>query len=162
GHVRVLLDGLGAPLDVTGNNVAVSLRPFLIGIAFADAQAEDTLQHASPLLSFRERRAGEPVIGTIRLRFWTAVSLGTWRLCVFETRGHTNRCLSPARLRLHYLYQRWSNFRNRSPYNFTVAPHDLRSLFVFYTCPRPVALISVQSGSASNIFPMDLIGPTPP
>ena len=68
-HIRVLLDGLGAPLDVTGNNVAVSLRPFLIGIAFAEGHSEDALQQATPVLSFRERRAGEPVIGTIRLRF---------------------------------------------------------------------------------------------
>jgi flavin reductase (DIM6/NTAB) family NADH-FMN oxidoreductase RutF len=30
---------------------------------------------------------------------------------------------------------------------------------VFYLCPRPVVLVSVDDGDASNLFPMDLIGP---
>ncbi|HWG58253.1 MAG TPA: flavin reductase [Candidatus Acidoferrales bacterium] len=39
-------------------------------------------------------------------------------------------------------------------------PRDLRCLFVFYICPRPVVLVSVKHEGAGNIFPMDLIGPT--
>ena len=30
---------------------------------------------------------------------------------------------------------------------------------IFYICPRPVVLVSVDDGSHSNLFPMDLIGP---
>lgn len=45
------------------------------------------------------------------------------------------------------------------PYNFSMAPHDLLALHVFYLQPRPVVLVSVDDGNASNIFPMDLIGP---
>ena len=36
---------------------------------------------------------------------------------------------------------------------------DLKALNVFYMMPRPVYLISVVHGEASNVFPMDLVGP---
>jgi flavin reductase (DIM6/NTAB) family NADH-FMN oxidoreductase RutF len=31
---------------------------------------------------------------------------------------------------------------------------------VFYICPRPVVLVSVEHEGSGNLFPMDLIGPT--
>ena len=37
---------------------------------------------------------------------------------------------------------------------------DLRASHVFYICPRPVVLVSVEHEGAGNLFPMDLIGPT--
>ena len=39
-------------------------------------------------------------------------------------------------------------------------PAELHSLYLFYTCPRPVVLVSVVHGERSNLFPMDLIGPS--
>jgi flavin reductase (DIM6/NTAB) family NADH-FMN oxidoreductase RutF len=39
-------------------------------------------------------------------------------------------------------------------------PPDLAAFLVLYICPRPVVLVTVQHGLASNLFPMDLIGPT--
>jgi flavin reductase (DIM6/NTAB) family NADH-FMN oxidoreductase RutF len=37
---------------------------------------------------------------------------------------------------------------------------DIRYSHVFYICPRPVVLVTVEHEGAGNIFPMDLIGPT--
>jgi flavin reductase (DIM6/NTAB) family NADH-FMN oxidoreductase RutF len=41
-----------------------------------------------------------------------------------------------------------------------MAHRDRWAFEVLYLCPRPVVLASVAHGGASNMFPMDLIGPT--
>jgi flavin reductase (DIM6/NTAB) family NADH-FMN oxidoreductase RutF len=41
-----------------------------------------------------------------------------------------------------------------------MVPLDLRCNHVFYMCPRPVVLVTVEHEGAGNMFPMDLIGPT--
>jgi len=38
-------------------------------------------------------------------------------------------------------------------------PDAVQQQMIFYICPRPVVLVSVDDGSHSNLFPMDLIGP---
>jgi len=38
-------------------------------------------------------------------------------------------------------------------------PEAVQQLMIFYICPQPVVLVSVDDGSHSNLFPMDLIGP---
>jgi flavin reductase (DIM6/NTAB) family NADH-FMN oxidoreductase RutF len=47
----------------------------------------------------------------------------------------------------------------RDPNAFKMSFADLRALNVFYMMPRPVYLISTVHDDASNIFPMDLVGP---
>jgi flavin reductase (DIM6/NTAB) family NADH-FMN oxidoreductase RutF len=37
---------------------------------------------------------------------------------------------------------------------------DIRASHVFYICPRPVVLVTVEHQGTGNMFPMDLIGPT--
>jgi flavin reductase (DIM6/NTAB) family NADH-FMN oxidoreductase RutF len=41
-----------------------------------------------------------------------------------------------------------------------MTPADVRGIHVFYICPRPVVLVSVEHEASGNLFPMDLIGPT--
>ena len=159
-QISVFLHGMGQALDVTRNNVAASLRPFRIAICLPAEPREALLRRARLFLSFGERLGARPVMGTIRLRFDSAISLGGDRICIFETRGETNACLPPVRLRRQYVYQWLRNRRNRDPYNFRIIPRELPRLFAFYICPRPVALITVQRGEQGNMFPMDLIGPT--
>lgn len=36
----------------------------------------------------------------------------------------------------------------------------MRRSHIFYLCPRPVVLVTVEHQGAGNMFPMDLIGPT--
>ena len=49
--------------------------------------------------------------------------------------------------------------RNTDPNNFFMPPEAVQQQMIFYICPRPVVLVSVDDGSHSNLFPMDLIGP---
>jgi flavin reductase (DIM6/NTAB) family NADH-FMN oxidoreductase RutF len=51
---------------------------------------------------------------------------------------------------------------NRDPHNFAMPPDAAEQLMIFYICPRPVVLVSVDDGTHSNIFPMDLIGSIEP
>ena len=41
-------------------------------------------------------------------------------------------------------------------------PESIQQTMIFYTCPRPVVLVSVDDGTRGNLFPMDLIGPVSP
>jgi len=59
------------------------------------------------------------------------------------------------------MYRRASQGNNRSG---SVAPTAgaVENTMIFYICPRPVFLVSVDDGQRSNIFPMDLVGPIAP
>ena len=43
--------------------------------------------------------------------------------------------------------------------NFRMPAEAVQQQMIFYICPRPVVLVSVDDDSHSNLFPMDLIGP---
>jgi flavin reductase (DIM6/NTAB) family NADH-FMN oxidoreductase RutF len=48
--------------------------------------------------------------------------------------------------------------KNVDPNNFSMPPEAVQQQMIFYICPRPVVLVSVDDGHHSNLFPMDLIG----
>jgi flavin reductase (DIM6/NTAB) family NADH-FMN oxidoreductase RutF len=159
-EVEVWLRGLREPINVTRNNVVAALRPFTIGIMFPgnDALSPDkTLQ-----LAVHQRGGSKRLLGAIRLRPARSLPLPGHQFCLFETAGCENYCVSAVGLRLYYLRERWrAEIRKRkNPYNFQMTRADLRASYVFYLCPRPVVLVSVEHEQSSNIFPMDLIGPT--
>jgi flavin reductase (DIM6/NTAB) family NADH-FMN oxidoreductase RutF len=81
---------------------------------------------------------------------------------LFEIAGCENCCLPALNMWLHDRYQEWKTERlqRANPYNFRMTNADMRAIFTFYICPRPVVLVSVEHQGESNIFPMDLIGPT--
>jgi len=98
----------------------------------------------------------------VHLRPARDIDLGEHVFRLFEACGCENYCLPALTLRLYYQYERWRCARQqrKNPHNFRMTPSDLRALFVFYICPRPVVLVTVSHDGFSNIFPMDLIGPT--
>ncbi len=70
------------------------------------------------------------------------------------------RCVPAPLLAWRYALA-WKQARRnlRDPHAFHMSFADLLALNVFYMMPRPVYLISVVHEHASNIFPMDLVGP---
>jgi flavin reductase (DIM6/NTAB) family NADH-FMN oxidoreductase RutF len=159
-EVEVWLRGAGEPIDVTYNNVVAALRPFTLGVMFPAGDSRNF--DGKPRLCFHERGGQNRLLGVIHLRLARSIPLPAHRFCLFETGACENYTVSPLSLRLYYLQQkRQANKKLRKdPYNFQMTQPDLRSSFVFYTCPRPVVLVSVEHQDSSNIFPMDLIGPT--
>jgi flavin reductase (DIM6/NTAB) family NADH-FMN oxidoreductase RutF len=171
-QIRVWLYGEGDPIEVTRNNVTAALRPFMIGIVERERGKEkgETASHPSTLLSvtqrgnprlvFQQWGGKEKILGEIFLRQVQAIDTGDGMIRLFEVTGHRNYCLPPLKMQLHYLWRWWQGRKQTGGYNFQMATGDLYAYYVFTICPRPVVLVSVVHEESSNIFPMDLIGPT--
>lgn len=158
--IRVFLHGLGEPLDVTENCVVAGLRPFTLAISFGDRYPAEALEQNSLSLVIQESPPSDRVMGGIELAFSHIVEVAGQRLHFYQTVKHHNYCLSPIKLRLHYLYRERERKQHPNPYNFVMTPEDLLCHYVFYICPRPVVLVTAVYEQSSNIFPMDLLGPT--
>jgi flavin reductase (DIM6/NTAB) family NADH-FMN oxidoreductase RutF len=159
--VEVWLRGPGAPKNVTRNNVIAALRPFTIGVMIDRNEAQP--REGQPFhLCMNDRRTPQQLLGVIDLRFVRTLDLSDHRFCLFEVDASENLCVPAASLRLYYLEERRreEKRRRKNPYNFQMTPNDLRASHVFYICPRPVVLVSVEHEDSGNLFPMDLIGPT--
>lgn len=166
-QIRVWLHGAGEPIEVTRNNVTAALRPFTIGIverAGDIAQPTSLFRYNSASrglkLRFQEQGGREKVLGEIFLKAARMIETENGRIHLFEIAGHRNYCLPPLQMQLHYLWRWWQGRKQTGGYNFQMATGDLYAYYVFTICPRPVVLVSVVHEGASNIFPMDLIGPT--
>lgn len=157
--VRVSLEGLGPPQDVTANNVVAALRPLTLAICLDAARHPALLPSVRPRLVFRST-SEDRVLGTVSLTPRKWLPAGGHRYCLFETTGHTNYCVPRPRLWFHYGMHIRAMRNDRTPYNFKLAPRELLRLLVFYICPRPVVLVTVAWREALNLFPMDLVGPT--
>jgi flavin reductase (DIM6/NTAB) family NADH-FMN oxidoreductase RutF len=80
------------------------------------------------------------------------------RIALFEIEHGSHRCLPwPQRPWNRWLQNRAMR-RNTDPNNFFMTPTAIQQQMIFYICPRPVVLVSVDDGKHSNLFPMDLIG----
>jgi len=160
-EVSVWLEGAGKPLEVTQNNVMVAARPLVIGIGLTGDRDWTEIRRRRPVLRFRSIAGGIP-LGDILLRMTETVTLGDEHLGLFETLGSRNYCVPKLRLWIRHLDEacrRWRSERRSQKPEFQMRVRELRSVFTFYICPRPVVLVSVVHGQAGNIFPMDLIGP---
>jgi flavin reductase (DIM6/NTAB) family NADH-FMN oxidoreductase RutF len=161
-EVSVWFDGLGAPRDFTCNNVIASTRPFTIGIGLEDQGDAEVLRRGRPALKFQERGGENRLLGKISLRLKEVIPLEGEQLCLFEAHNYENYCLPKPWLWMRYLYYAYERWHSGKRSNAPIAGmpvRDVHCLFVSYICPRPVVLVTVVDGNASNIVPMDLIGP---
>ena len=157
--VKVTLEGCGAPIDVSADHVPAALRPFTIAICLDAAYDAASLRHARPTLVVRDWNAPQATRGRIALRVRDRIALATHTLWLFDVMGSRNYCISPVHVRTRELRERLGRWTRRDSHNFSMTVTDLRAINVYYMRPRPVSLVTVIHGAASNIFPMDLIGP---
>jgi flavin reductase (DIM6/NTAB) family NADH-FMN oxidoreductase RutF len=148
GHQRV---------DVTHRNVVAALRPLTIAIGSNPVEINGSASAASGL-DFVDRLTGA-ILGSLELGTARPVEAPGVVLNLFEVTGGEDQCLGWIRRTIDTRLRQLRGRRTSDPYNFTLAPDALQRLLVFYICPRPVVLVSVDDGQHSNIFPMDLIGP---
>jgi flavin reductase (DIM6/NTAB) family NADH-FMN oxidoreductase RutF len=159
--IQVRLVTAAHDFDVTANNVVAALKPLTISIGL-DARMRSAVECASePELQFVDRDR-QQLIGTLRLRharFWnTAETL----LGLFEVSQGTHRCAPwPRRVWDSWMYRR-AAAKNTRPDSLALDPSAVEQTLIFYICPRPVFLVSVDDGQHSNVFPMDLVGPIAP
>jgi flavin reductase (DIM6/NTAB) family NADH-FMN oxidoreductase RutF len=148
-------------VDVTHRNVVAALRPLTIGIGSNPAMGGNGPARPVSALEFVDRVTGA-ILGSLELATARRVEAPGAALNLFEVTGSADRCLGWVRRTLDARLRQIRGQRISDPYNFTLAPDALQQLLVFYICPRPVVLVSVDDRQHSNIFPMDLIGPIGP
>jgi flavin reductase (DIM6/NTAB) family NADH-FMN oxidoreductase RutF len=159
-EISAWLHGFGEPLDVTRSNVIASARPLTIGIGIGRRFELAGTRGGQASLKFRETRKNR-LLGEISLRMTEAIPVGNDQLCLFETLSSRNYCVPRARLWFRKLYDAWRAWQSERSETlvFRMRQDELRSVFAFYICPRPVVLVTVAHEGAGNIVPMDLIGP---
>ena len=155
-RVDVLLDSSDGTVDVTANNVAVSLEPFRIAIGMPEP-AIRTGRSSPVTLTFNDR-VSRCELARLSLRLERSVGSGPRRLAIFRSVAVEDACVGRLRRSLYYGWKRWTARRQSSPQS---AFSDFAGLLSFYVCPRPVALVSVRDEEGrGNLFPMDLMGHT--
>jgi flavin reductase (DIM6/NTAB) family NADH-FMN oxidoreductase RutF len=157
--VQVRLRTARGEFDVTRNNVVAALRPLTLAIEMDRALGVALQGAARYELHFVDAREGGTlgVLGLERQQVWSSDGI---QLALFGVTSGTHRCLGGlARPWNHWLQDRAVR-AGAKPGNFALSPAATQQIMIFYICPRPVVLVSVDSGSHSNLFPMDLIGPT--
>jgi flavin reductase (DIM6/NTAB) family NADH-FMN oxidoreductase RutF len=161
-EVRVWLRGLGSPLDVTECSVIAAARPFTIGIGLEHIADAAALQRAALFLDFMDRSGDLSELGTIKLSYAQSIRIGDRVLCLFNASHSINRCMPRSvvlRRYLDFARQQRRVAKGPSPPETKMVIGEFFALSTFYICPRPVVLVSVVDGNASNLIPMDLIGP---
>jgi len=156
--VRVCLATAGGEFDVTRTAVIAALRPLTLGVGL-DAPLLTAIEaDPAPQLRFVDLDSGRNV-GVLELQHLRNWDTSGTAIGLFEVQRGTQRCLRwPYRPWNHWLQNRRQR-ANADPNNFFMPPEAVQQQMIFYICPRPVVLVSVEDGSHNNLFPMDLIGP---
>jgi flavin reductase (DIM6/NTAB) family NADH-FMN oxidoreductase RutF len=161
-EISVWLDsGTGTLRDVTLSNMIAGMQPLVIGIGTDCAESRSAVANKQPILIFREQKGNQLILGEIALKWIDTLSVGTAQLRLFQALGSANYCLPKTRQWVRYFYhrcQKWRSGTRSTVSGIPISQRELRCLYAFYICPRPVALVSVMNRDAGNIFPMDLIG----
>jgi flavin reductase (DIM6/NTAB) family NADH-FMN oxidoreductase RutF len=156
--VQVRLSTGQGEFDVTCAAVVAALRPLTLAVGL-DAQLLSALaDRPQPRLHFMDLESGREV-GVLQLEYVRNWNVPGAAIGLFEIERGTQRCL-------RWPYRDWNRWlqnrsmrRNTDPHNFFMPPEAIQQQMIFYICPRPVVLVSVDDGSHSNLFPMDLVGP---
>jgi flavin reductase (DIM6/NTAB) family NADH-FMN oxidoreductase RutF len=156
-EVTVWLHGLGAPRDITYNHLMASGSPFTIGVGFDEGWHTAVRERKRLSLKFHERSGERRLLGEIGIQLSSILPAGNQQLCLFQVRSCRNYCLP--RLRLWARYLQYARIRSRAPESdVPITAREIHAMIVFYSCPRPVVLVSAADGCSRNIFPMNLMG----
>jgi flavin reductase (DIM6/NTAB) family NADH-FMN oxidoreductase RutF len=152
--------------DVSRIHMMACASPFTVGIGTAERAADGRPANwgETGTLEFWEREGRQLLLGEIKLRHSGFVlagsggSAGATALQIFRATGSRNHALPAARIwarYAEYAYYRWK----QPSADVDMRARDVHAMCVHYNCPRPVGLVSVSDGNATNLFPMNLMGP---
>lgn len=156
--VSISLETTNGTFDVTGAAVIAALRPLTLGIGLDARHLSALAADLLPRLQFTDLESGM-IVGSLTLQHQRNWNTSQITIGLFEVQEGRQRCLRwPYRSWNHWLQNRRMR-ANTDPNNFHMAPEAVQQQMIFYICPRPVVLVSVDDGTHNNLFPMDLIGP---
>jgi flavin reductase (DIM6/NTAB) family NADH-FMN oxidoreductase RutF len=159
--VQVQLSTSRGELDVTRAAVVAALRPLTLAVGLGESPASVVEDGSQPELRFVDLES-QRTVGVLQLQHLRNWHTSGAAIGLFEVQQGTHRCVRwPYRPWNRWLQERRTR-RNTDPNNFSMPPEAVQHQMIFYICPRPVVLVSVDDGSHSNLFPMDLIGPICP
>jgi flavin reductase (DIM6/NTAB) family NADH-FMN oxidoreductase RutF len=157
--VQIRLATVRGEFDVTRSAVIAALRPLTLGVGLDEQLMSAVADRSQPQLQFVDLESRRTV-GTLQLQHIRNWNTSEAVIGLFEVRRGTQRCLGwPYRPWNRWLQNRRTMRRKADPTNFFMPPEAVQQQMIFYICPRPVVLVSVDDGTHSNLFPMDLIGP---
>lgn len=156
-EIRIWLEGLGDPLDVTHNHVVGCASPLTVGIGLNPEQYSQS-QQSRLSLKFREHDGEQRLLAQLELRPSGTISAPGRELPLFQIRSCGNYCLARHRIWAHDLYQFFVRWRAEKNPEIPMSIRGARSMNVLFICPRPVVLVSAMHGDSGNIFPMNLFG----
>jgi flavin reductase (DIM6/NTAB) family NADH-FMN oxidoreductase RutF len=146
--------------DVTLNSAVAAMRPFIIRVGL-DAELKAAIRQVpGPRLHLVDRQLAR-VLGVLQLRHLRDWEAGGAEMALFDVISGTNYCVPWSRRHWDsWMYRRAA--RHARAQNRLMLPAAVEQMLNFYLCPRPVFFVSVDDGQHSNLFPMDLVGPTLP
>lgn len=147
--------------DTACRSVVAALRPFTLAVHLDDPVRRAIEDGADPQLRFVDRESRR-ILGVLFLRRVGHQDLMGEKIGLFEVRHGRHQCVRWPRRPWNRSLQNRSMRKNVNPGNFSMPPDSVQHMMIFYICPRPVVLVSVDDGAHSNVFPMDLIGAIAP
>ena len=157
-ELRISLEGLGAPIDITNNHVIACAAPFTVGIGLSPEQ-HTSATRAGVSLKFLEENGEKRLLAEVQLEVTDALTASAGQqLSLFHIRSCRNYCLPQHRIWAHDFYQAFVRLRSKKDPEIPVTMLGTQAMNIFFMCPRPVVLVSAREGDASNIFPMNLFG----
>ena len=158
-EVDVWLHGLRVPVDVTHQHLMACGAPLTICVGFDSERLRDENFDQQMTLRFHEHASPKWLLGEIGLRFVSGFTVAKQTLCLFHTTYHKNCCLPRLLLWAQYMRHARSRRKNRAKnLDVPISTPEARAMIVFYFCPRPIALVTVEEGHVRNMFPMNLMG----
>jgi flavin reductase (DIM6/NTAB) family NADH-FMN oxidoreductase RutF len=144
--------------EVTGRQTTACTSPLRLCVAFHDAHYFNQQDLQRAVLRFCEYGKPQRVLGEIRLRPDTTLSIGASKFVLFGVRGSANHCLPAVRIWMHYLLHAYSHWRRNDPPDMKMTLIEERAATVTFIHPHPLSLVSVGNRSSGNIFTMNLMG----
>jgi flavin reductase (DIM6/NTAB) family NADH-FMN oxidoreductase RutF len=156
--VRVQLAAGRMLFEVTHNHVIAALKPLTLALGLDGPLRRAIDEDPAPRLIFVDQHSGRR-IAWLQLAPVRTLASGTADIALFHIARHRHRCV-------RWPYRAWNGWMqaraaagNLNPVNFAMSPRSQQHIMLFYIRPRPVVLVSVETATHRNIFPMDLIGP---
>jgi flavin reductase (DIM6/NTAB) family NADH-FMN oxidoreductase RutF len=156
-EISVMLEGLGAPIDVTFRHSTACSDPFLLAIALDQEQLPNSQQLRRLSLKFYERENGH-LLGDIGLRWRETIAVSGAGLLLCAPRSVRNYCLPGLTLWAYHSRHLLHQWKRRSASGMTMSFLERRAAMVSFIRPHPTVLGSVTGKLGGNIFPMNIMG----
>lgn len=158
-EVKVLLRGLGEPIDVTGRCAMACAAPLTICISLDEIAAAIFHKATSLTLEYVTNHESPQLLGKIALKpTGMVVGIEGVTVLLFEPSWSQNYCLPRLQLYRQYFLYSYRKSKHAGASDVRMSFLEEKAAMVIFIRPHPVALGSVESESGGNMFTMNIMG----